>query len=86
MLTIEEIKKGAKLAEGFDVDIAKNRAILDFPDGQWTYLDYPNELFQTMIYSLFLQRVIEGIKIKYKKQLLSIIICYEILFIFIILI
>jgi len=52
---VEEFKP-----EGFEISISKNREILCFPDGQWTYLDYPNELFQVMIFQLFLQRVIEG--------------------------
>jgi len=60
---VEEFKP-----EGFEISISKNREILCFPDGQWTYLDYPNELFQVMISQLFLQRVIEGINRKYNDD------------------
>ena len=65
MLEIEEIKKGAKFAEGFEYSPKKDgRPSVTFPDGQWTFLDYPNELFQLITYPLFLQRVIEGINNK----------------------
>ena len=72
MLGIEEIKKGCEFADEFKLhrNLCGGYLLEYNGDDDYRYVLESND--NLLIYKLFLQRVIEGIKYNYPKKLLSV--------------
>lgn len=76
MLSVEMIKKGCEFAEGFeriskDLGITNTHIVYE-PNEKEYVIFFSDVVWGEVYYPLFLQRVIEGLKLKYKEKLISI--------------